>query len=428
MQPNFLTPEICHQIQRDFSSPTYVYSEQELSDRADEFLSFPSAYGLTVRYAMKANSNRNILKLFHDKWLYIDASSSYEAERAIAAWVAPEKIQISSQELSESFTELVKTWVFFVASSLHQLEEYWKAFPWGELWVRLNPWVGSADFKQINTWGWISSFGIWHEKIDEIKHVAEKYNLKITKIHIHIGSENTPKSWVKSANIGLDFVRAFESVTMLNMGGWFKMAIMDYEKKADLQEIGKAVKKSFEDFYAETNRKIHLETEPGKYLVINSGSFLAEVNDVVDTGKYGYKFIKVNTGMNDMPRVPMYGIQQPIYIIPNTTPHPQSLSSQEREAWMEDYVVVGHCCESSDILTCQLHDQEMIEPKTLPKAEVWDLVVVDGVWAYNSAMAMKNYNSFPESSELLLRKDGTIVEMRKRQKLKDIWMNEVEVI
>jgi len=259
MQPNFLTTEISHQVQTDFGSPVYIYSEQELAGRADEFLSFPNAYGLTVRYAMKANSNRNILKLFHDKWLYIDASSSYEAERAIAAWVVPSKIQISSQELSSSFTNLVNAWIYFVASSLHQLEEYGKSFPGWELWIRLNPWVGSADFKQINTWGWISSFGIWHEKIEEIKAVATKYNLNITKIHIHIGSENTPASWVKSANIGLDFVRAFESVTMLNMGGWFKMAIMDYEKKADLQEIGKAVQKSFEDFYQETDRKIEFQ-------------------------------------------------------------------------------------------------------------------------------------------------------------------------
>jgi len=48
------------------------------------------------------------------------------------------------------------------------------------------------------------------------------------------------------------------------------MAIMDYEKKANLQDIGKAVQESFESFYSETNRKIHLEVEPGKYLVINS--------------------------------------------------------------------------------------------------------------------------------------------------------------
>jgi len=49
--------------------------------------------------------------------------------------------------------------------------------------------------------------------------MATKYNLKITKIHIHIGSENTPESWVKSANIGLEFVEAFEGVEILNMGG-----------------------------------------------------------------------------------------------------------------------------------------------------------------------------------------------------------------
>jgi len=43
-------------------------------------------------------------------------------------------------------------------------------------------------------------------------------------------------------------------------------------------------------------------------------------------------------------------------------------------------------------------------------------------------MAMKHYNSFPESGELLLRTDGSIVEIRKRQKVEDIWRNEVEII
>jgi len=43
-------------------------------------------------------------------------------------------------------------------------------------------------------------------------------------------------------------------------------------------------------------------------------------------------------------------------------------------------------------------------------------------------MSMKNYNSFPESAELLLRKNGEIAEIRKRQELKDIWRNEIDVI
>jgi hypothetical protein len=50
------------------------------------------------------------------------------------------------------------------------------------------------------------------------------------------------------------------------------------------------------------------------------------------------------------------------------------------------------------------------------------------VWAYNSGMAIKNYNSFPESGELLLREDWEIVEIRARQSIEDIWKNEKEVI
>jgi hypothetical protein len=34
-----------------------------------------------------------------------------------------------------------------------------------------------------------------------VKQTAQDANVKINKVHIHIGSENTPESWVNSANI-----------------------------------------------------------------------------------------------------------------------------------------------------------------------------------------------------------------------------------
>lgn len=130
--------------------------------------------------------------------------------------------------------------------------------------------------------------------------------------------------------------------------------------------------------------------------------------------------------MNDMPRVAMYGVQEPLFVIPALTPTPL----QEREQTMEyeDYVVVGHCCESSDILTCKLYDAEVIEPRKLLQAHIGDTIVVDGVGAYNSAMSMKNYNSFPESGELLIRENGEIIEIRRRQHVEDIWKNEISVV
>jgi diaminopimelate decarboxylase len=355
------------------------------------------------------------LRLFNQNGIKIDASSEYEAFRAIKSWYNPSDVQLSWQEMPKKLEKLLDLWVYFVATSIHQLEEVWKYKQGSEVWVRINPWVWSWAFAKIAT-GWkTSSFGIWHEYIPQIQEIAEKYDLKITKIHLHIGSENTPESWVNTANIGLDFAEKFQEVDKLDMWWGFKMAIMPYEKTADLQAIWDAVKAKFEDFYAKTGRKIHLEVEPWKYMVINSSSVVAKVVDIVDTWVDWYKFIKVDTGMTEMPRITMYWVQQKIIAINDNTQ-------------TEKYAVVWHCCESWDLLTCKLYDQEVIEVIELPKVSIWDTIIFESTWAYNSSMSMKNYNSFPEAWEVLIRSNWEIHEIRKREKFEDIWRNEVEVI
>jgi diaminopimelate decarboxylase len=97
--PNFITRELVSEIQNNYQTPVYVYSEKELRERAQEFMSFPSVFGHSVRYAMKANPQKNILKIFNEEGLLIDASSDFEAMRAISAGIPAENIQISSQEL-----------------------------------------------------------------------------------------------------------------------------------------------------------------------------------------------------------------------------------------------------------------------------------------------------------------------------------------
>jgi len=84
--PNFLDNNISQEIEQNFWSPVYVYSEEVLEKSADDFLAFPNAFGCDTRYAMKANPNINILKIFNKKWILIDASSEYEVFRAINAW------------------------------------------------------------------------------------------------------------------------------------------------------------------------------------------------------------------------------------------------------------------------------------------------------------------------------------------------------
>ena len=104
----FLTAESAKACTDLAGSPVFAYSLEKLQDSADACLKFPNAYGLTVRYAMKACPNSAILKFFNSKGIHIDASSGFEVQRAMSAGIPAENISLSTQELPENFAELVK--------------------------------------------------------------------------------------------------------------------------------------------------------------------------------------------------------------------------------------------------------------------------------------------------------------------------------
>jgi len=413
--PLFLMPESARQIVDAHGSPTYVYDETLLRARAEEVLAFPSAFGFTARYAMKALPTAAVVQVLDDAGLHIDASSGYEAERALRAGVLPERIQLTAQELPANFEELVRQGVAFTACSLRQLAAFGAAFPGASVTVRFNPGLGSGHSNRTNVGGPSASFGIWHEHLPDVRAVADEYNLTIGGIHTHIGSGGDPETWVRVSGMVLDLAKQLPDVATVSLGGGFKIARMPGEPAADLQAIGKRVVPSFEAFAREHGRKLHLEVEPGTYLVANAGALLCQVADIVDTGANGYNFIKLDTGMNDILRPSLYGAQHPIHLLP-ATPDDRPVV---------DYVIVGHNCESGDILTPEPGNPEGLLPRTLPKAEVGDLVVIDGAGAYCSSMPAKNYNAFPESAEVMIRVDGTPQLIRRRQTLDQALQNEL---
>ena len=191
---------------------------------------------------------------------------------------------------------------------------------------------------------------------------------------------------------------------------------MSYEKGADLQDIGRRVAPKFEEFAAKYGRRLHLEIEPGTYLAAHAGALLCSAIDVVDTGAEGNVFIKVDSGMTENLRPSLYGAQHPLVVVPADETAARSTA---------EYLVVGHCCESGDILTPEAGNPEGLGPRLLTEAAVGDIVVMEAAGAYCAGMASKNYNSFPECAEVLLQSDGTPRLIRKRQTLAQVIENEV---
>ena len=414
IQPRFLDYTTAHTVSDSFGTPIYVYDQKSLEANAAAVLKFPNAFGLTARYAMKASPNGAILKIFAKAGLHIDASSGHEVHRAIAAGIPARHISLSAQELPIDLSDLLDAGIQLNACSLAQLERFGQIKPGGQVGIRINPGAGSGGNNRTNVGGPSSSFGIWHHWIPQIKAILEKYDLTAVRIHTHIGSGSDPDVWLKVAKMNFDIVRQFPDVTTLNLGGGFKVGRMPDEKSTDLQVVGLPVKEKFEEFAVETGRQIHLEVEPGTFLVANAGALLSRVQDVVSTGEGGYEFIKRDTGMTELLRPSIYGAQHPISLLQ---------SSEKSEA--KDYVIVGHCCESGDILTPAAGDPELLATRALPLAEIGDYCVIDGSGAYASAMTPKHYNSYPEAAEVILDLDNAPKLIRRRQKLEEIWANEV---
>ena len=395
-----------------FATPCYVYVRGALEAAARRALAFPAPFGLTVRYAMKANPSRGVLDLFRGLGLHVDASSDHEVERALRAGFPAGSIQLTSQMPSRRLAEHLARGVLFNACSLHQLEAFGRAAPGQSVSVRMNPGLGSGSTNRTNTGGPASSFGIWHEHLGEVKAIAERFDVKITRLHSHIGSGTDPEVYKRVTRMTLDLAAKLPDVGVVNLGGGFKVGRMPGEPSADLADVGAHVAQELTAFRDRDGRALGLEIEPGTYLVANAGVVVATCVDVVDTGHDGYLFAKLDAGMPEVTRPSLYGAQHPIHV----------LAERREEA---DVVFVGPCCESGDILTPAPGDPEALAPRRVPRPQIGDLVIVGGAGAYCAAMSTINYNSYPQAPEVMLEPDGTLRLLRRRQDLDQVWGNEV---
>jgi len=407
-----LTHAQAAEVRERFGTPSFVYDRDGLEAAARRALAFPAPFGFTLRYAIKANPSRGVLTLFRDLGLHVDASSDHEVERALRAGFAPAAIQLTSQMPSPRLAEHLARGVVYNACSLHQLEAFGRLAPGREISVRMNPGLGSGATNRTNTGGPASSFGIWHEYLGDVKTVAERCDLRITRLHSHVGSGTDPEVWKRCTRMTLDLAAKLPDVRLINLGGGFKVGRMPGEPSVDMADVGAHVRDELLAFRDRDGRALHLEIEPGTYLVANAGVVVATCIDVVDTGRDGYLFAKLDAGMPEVTRPSLYGAQHPIDV----------LAGGRAEA---DVVFVGPCCESGDILTPAPGDPEALAPRRVPRPQIGDLVLVGGAGAYCAAMSTVNYNSYPQAPEIMREPDGTLRLLRRRQRLEQVWENEV---
>ena len=412
----FLTPEQVRTIREEFGTPVFVYDELSLERQAKAISNFPNAFGLTVYYSLKGGASGAIIRLFDRLGLHFDASSIYEVMRAMAVGVAPSKILLTAQEVPKDVGTYVERGMQFNACSVRQLEMYGQQFPGREVSIRVNPGTGTGFINRLTSGGPRSSFGIWHEYLDEVRALVKKYRLKVKRVHHHVGSGHDPEAWLRIAADTLNIAKTFGPISIINLGGGYRVKGLQTEHEIDYQDIGNRLRRLFEDYARETGTKPRLEIEPGTFLVANCGSLVTSVLDVISTGEDGFDFIKLDAGLTELIRPGFYGSLHPLVSIP---------AEGELRTTAKEYLVTGHTCIAGDTLTVAVRDPETFVPQLIAETEAGDLLVVERAGGYCSSMNMKNFNSFPEAPEVLHRKNGSFDVIRKRQTVEQMTQNEV---
>jgi len=413
---------------RQYGTPVYVYDKKLIQDRCHACMDMPHAYGQTVRYAMKANSNRTLLKIITQAGLHLDASSLNEVLRARLAGVAPDKIMLTTQETLEGtqrkmLEELLLGGLKYNACSLNQLQLVGEFAAKNniEVGIRIHPGVGSGESATRNTGDDYSCFGVHLSDLDDVNKYAASKGMKFRHIHVHIGSGADTTMWRKNIDLELNIIEEnFPDADTVSFGGGMKEARMPEETAADAALLGSYAKMRVEEFYGRTGRKLKVEIEPGTYIVANGGYAVTRLIDKKKTARTN--FIITDGGMEINSRPLLYGSKHPVYIVSDDGKH---VISSEFDPSGHNYeaVVAGKCCESGD---CQTLDMDgHATARAMREPSIGDIVVIGGVGAYCSSMSPYNYNSHEQAPEVLFTESGELKLIRKKQTLEQMLENEI---
>ena len=394
---------------RDFGTPTYVYDAALISRRIAELSAFD-----VVRYAQKANSNLAVLDHCRRHGALVDAVSAGEILRALAAGYLPQgdppPIVYTADIFDRDALELiVQHGIAVNCGSPDMIDQYGEVAPGGEVTLRINPGFGHGHSRKTNTGGEHSKHGIWHEEIGESLRRAERHDLRVTGVHVHIGSGADLEHLALVAGAVESFATAVgDAVHAISAGGGLPVPYRPGDPTLDVAayfSLWDAARRRLEDRFGHA---VRLEIEPGRFLVAESGTLVAEIRAVKRQG--GNLFYLVDAGFNALARPVLYGAY-----------HPMSIAPSDREPRPEQEVVVGGpLCESGDIFTQD--EGGFVRTQRLPEARVGDYLLIECAGAYGFVMS-SNYNARTRPAEVIVS-GGKAHLARARQSLDDLMQGE----
>jgi diaminopimelate decarboxylase len=380
-------------------TPTYVYSAQTITDNCRRLTASLAGLDAQVCFAMKANSNLAVLRLFARLGAAFDLVSGGELRRVLAAGGSAARSVFAGVGKTEAEIRLaLETGVYGfhvesepeLARINHLAGQLGRRAP---VAIRVNPDVDAKTHAKITTGKSENKFGIPLRQAAAAYEAAAAYpHLEIKGVQMHIGSQLTSAApFVEAVEKVIPFVLQLQQrygITYFSIGGGIGIVYEDALASGDAawwdaRPAGErpltpeAYGAALRPLLAPLGLKILLE--PGRFLVGNAGVLLSRV-EYLKRGA-GRNFLVLDAAMNDLVRPAMYEAYHEL------VPLRRDMS---RPALVAD--LVGPICESGD---CFAKDRTV---QTLGEGE---LVAFLSAGAYGYTMASR-YNTRPMPAEVLV--------------------------
>ena len=386
-------------IAKKFGTPFYCYSYSKLKENVNKFKENFKSFSPLICFAVKSNTNVNLIKEIKKFGLGADVVSLGELMIALKAGVKPNKIVFSgvgktSGELNFAINKKI---LLINTESLSEIMEINRIAKLRNkkvrVGVRLNPNTDAKTLNQISTGKKENKFGVnkntFYKIVDFCKNSK---NIDLKCLSVHIGSQildHKPyEKMLKTISHILD--KTNHQFEFVDLGGGMGINYSDKNRTLNYKKYNIAINNFLK------KHKVKIIFEPGRSIIGNTGMLISKVIYIKDSGRK--KFIILDAAMNDLMRPALYGAFH------RTLPVIKSSKISNKT-----YEFVGPICESTD---------KFITLKKFQKLEEKDLIAICDVGAYGMSLS-SNYNLRPKPIELLI-KGSKINVIRKRQKHREI--------
>ena len=386
-------------IAKKFGTPFYCYSYSKLKENVNKFKENFKSFSPLICFAVKANTNVNLIREIKKFGLGADVVSLGELMIAIKAGIKPNKIVFSGvgKTSSELNFAINKKILLINAESLSEIMEINRLAKLRNkkvrVGVRLNPNTDAKTLNQISTGKKENKFGVnkdtFHKIVDFCKNSK---NIDLKCLSVHIGSQildHKPYGKMLEA-VSHILDKTNHQFEFIDLGGGMGINYSDKNKTLNYKKYNTAINNFLK------KHKVKIIFEPGRSIIGNTGMLISKVIYIKDSGRK--KFIILDAAMNDLMRPALYGAFH------RTLPVIRSNKISNKP-----YEFVGPICESTD---------KFITLKKFQKLEEKDLIAICDVGAYGMSLS-SNYNLRPKPIELLI-KGSKINVIRKRQKHTEI--------